>query len=301
MAPDFISRACESLSIHGPDPQGIERIRALLGAETLVLHPFAASREPPASSDVTRWVLPLEWQGRTIAWLEGSGPRDETALGALAPLLAWSLTQQWDREQTEARLSEVQVRASRALDLSELVTWLLHARDEAEVEQLGTSAVSTLLKVDAGALLTRGRGGRWLVRVPARELIADGLELEGSRHLELLTRNRVELECDLAPEVGPLERVLHGWGYRHAFAVPLDSGSEPQGVLLALSTTEQVIDPEARVAAAQLSIMISVALDRLARSAAPGRAPQVPRGRPAPGEHGHLGARPAHAPADLVA
>ncbi len=270
VAPDFIPLVCERLSELGPNPTAIERIRSLMGLELLRLHPGAPSRAAPPPSEATHWVLPVNWQGRSLGWLEGKGPPDEPALAALLPLLAWSLVQQEEREQGETRLtevqermSEVQQRAVRALDLSELVTWLLHARDEAEVEQLGTSAVSTLLPVDAGALLTRTRSGQWQLRIPARGLLVEGLELTGSRHLQLLTRDEVELETRLTQTGDALERQLFEWGYRQTFSVPLDSGNEPQGVLLALSHEGQAIDPEARVAAAQLSIMISVALDRL--------------------------------------
>ncbi|MDP3151342.1 MAG: response regulator [Archangium sp.] len=241
-----------------------------MNLESLRLHRAEPSLATPPTSEPTHWVLPVNWQGRTFGWLEGQGPRDEPALAALLPLLAWSLVQQREREQGERRLTEVQermtevqLRAVRALDLSELVTWLLHARDEAEIEQLGTSAVSTLLRVDAGALLTRTRSGQWQLRIPARELVVEGLELTGSQHLQLLTRDQVELETRLAETGDALERQLFAWGYRQTFSVPLDSGNEPQGVLLALSHAGQAIDPEARVAAAQLSIMISVALDRL--------------------------------------
>ncbi len=270
VVPDFIPLVCERLSELGPDPTAIERIRGLMGLEVLRLHVPEGSPNGPPASPSTHWLLAVVWKGRTMGWLEGCGPRDEPALAALLPLLAWSLVQQEQREQGETRLTEVQermtevqLRAVRALDLSELVTWLLHARDEAEIEQLGTSAVSTLLRVDAGALLTRTRDGQWQLRIPARELIAEGLELTGSRHLQLLTRDQVELETRLSQTGDALERQLFDWGYRQTFSVPLDSGNEPQGVLLALSHEGQAIDPEARVAAAQLSIMISVALDRL--------------------------------------
>ena len=270
MVPDFIPLVCERLFELGPDPTAIERIRGLMGLQMLRLHPAAESQAAPPSSDPTHWVLPVSWQGKPLGWLEGQGTRDEPAFEALLPLLAWSLVQQRERVQGETRLTEVQermtvvqLRAVRALDLSELVTWLLHARDEAEIEQLGTSAVATLLHVDAGGLLTRTRSGQWRLHVPARDLCVEGLELTGSRHLQLLTRDQVELEMRLAQNGDALERQLFEWGYRQTFSVPLDSGNEPQGVLLALSHEGQAIDPEARVAAAQLSIMISVALDRL--------------------------------------
>ncbi len=270
MVPDFIPLVCERLYELGPDPTAIERIRDLMGLQMLQLHPAAASQAAPPSSDPTHWVLPVIWQGQPLGWLMGQGTRDEPSFAALLPLLAWSLVQQQERVQGETRLTEVQermtvvqLRAVRALDLSELVTWLLHARDEAEIEQLGTSAVATLLHVDAGGLLTRTRSGQWRLHVPARNLSVEGLELTGSRHLQLLTRDQVELETRLAQNGDALERQLFEWGYRQTFSVPLDSGNEPQGVLLALSHEGQAIDPEARVAAAQLSIMISVALDRL--------------------------------------
>ncbi|MDP1823822.1 MAG: response regulator [Archangium sp.] len=263
MGPDFLSKVCERLAAAGPEPRVIREIGALLGVGDLELHPPAQGQVSPGPSAPTHWSFAVTWQGEVVAWLTGAGERPDAALQSLAPVLAWSLVQQRERGQAEARMTEVQVRASRALDLSELVTWLLHARDAGEIEQLGTSAVATLLKVDAGALLTPTATGRWLLRVPARELVSDGLDLTGSPHLELLTRNRVELEVDLRAGSDALEDVLYGWGYRHAFSVPLDSGNEPQGVLLALSNVPRVIDPEARVAAAQLSIMISVALERL--------------------------------------
>ncbi len=263
MGPDFIATLCEHLSEQGTDPSVIEEIRVWLGAFTLALQTSLPSHPAPSPLALTQWTRPAIWRGRPVAWLVGTGPFDEAQLSSLMPLLAWSVVQNAERQQTEARMTEVQVRAGRAMELSELVTWLLHARDLSEVERLGTFSVASLLRVDAGALLTRRPDGRWRLRVPAQDLIAEGLELTGSRHLDLLSRDKVELETELLPGAGPLEQALYGWGFRQAFSVPLDSGNEPQGVLLALSMTPRVTDPEARVAAGQLSIMIAVALDRL--------------------------------------
>jgi PAS domain S-box-containing protein len=141
-----------------------------------------------------------------------------------------------------------------------VVTWLLHARESREVERLGTSAVASMLRVDDGALLLREPGG-WVLRIPARDLswgLGD-FELEGEQHGRLLVRQVVELD----PNGTPLERQLSSWGYRSSFAIPLDSGHEPLGILFALSKSDSSLGAESRVTGTQLAIMISVALDRL--------------------------------------
>jgi len=257
MMAEFLSLACEYLSERGPDPRAMEQLRTLVGAQTLCLEGQAV----PAQSGATPWRVVLVWRGLPIGAVQGTGD-GEADVRVLAPILASSLFQRREHAAVELELAQSQLRAFRARDLTELVSWLLHARSEVEVERLGTSAVGSLLRVDAAALLTRTPGGRWLLRVPSRELVAEEFDLTGP-HLELLTRSRMELETELRPEAGALERVLFDWGYRQTFSVPLDSGNAPQGVLLALSTTVTSLDPEARVAAAQLSMLISVALDRL--------------------------------------
>lgn len=253
----LLSRACELLAERGPDLRAMERLRVLVGSETLCLE----GQQAPAPSGATAWRVELAWEGQPLGAVLGSGNGEE-AIRALAPILAWSLIQRSQRAAVEIELAQSQLRGFRARDLAELVSWLVHARTEVEVEQLGTSAVGSLLRVDAGALLTRIPQGRWLLRVPSRELVCEGFELTGP-HLELLTRTRVELETELGRDAGALERVLFDWGYRQTFSVPLDSGNTPQGVLLALSTKVNHLDAEARVAAAQLSMLISAALDRL--------------------------------------
>ncbi|MFZ5441555.1 MAG: response regulator [Myxococcota bacterium] len=208
-------------------------------------------------------MRPVVWEDELQAVLLGEGPVDEGALSLVTPLIGWAVAQHRGQQLAEARMAEVQVRAARALDLSELVTWLLHARDESEVEKLGTSAVASVLKVDDGALLTRERSGAWTLRVPSRELVAPIADLMGARQRVLLARDQVEVEGPISADGGLVERLLYHWGYRHVFSVPLDSGVEPLGILFALSREPRVIDAEARVAAAQLAIMICVALDRL--------------------------------------
>lgn len=259
MRPEAIAELCQLLSQQDRWPEAIEQLRTLTGASALRLE---VGTPPPAPSTTTQWSQPLVWEGFTLGRLDGEGPRNPDALAITTPLLAWSLARAREHAQNEERMSEVQVRAARALDLSELVTWLLHARDEQEVERLGSTAVTSVLRVDIGAMLLRERNGSWVLRIPDGESVPIA-QLGNSRYQLLLNREHVELECTISPEDGPVDWVLWHWGYRHAFAVALDSGEEPLGILFALSKQHKHIDAEARVAAAQLSIMISVAIERL--------------------------------------
>jgi two-component system, sensor histidine kinase and response regulator len=263
VSPSDLTDLCQLLAHAERWPAAIERVRTLLGAQTFAFRPASAGLATPPSSPLTPWRVEVKWEGVILGTLEGSGPCDRAVLDQLLPLMAWSVWQQREQAVSEARVGEVQVRASRALDLSELVTWLLHARDEPEVEKLGTQAVASVLKVDAGALLTRERSGTWSLRLPAHDLRTPVPTLQGSPYDALIKQEQVELEGPIDPASGPLEATLVEWGYRHAFAVPLDAGAAPLGILLALSKEPHVVDAEARVAVAQLAIMICVALDRL--------------------------------------
>ncbi len=263
MTPTDLAELCQLLARSERWPDAIERIRVAVGATSLSLHPNPTGPSAPGTSSPTRWSRPLAWEGTLLGAVEGDGPVNGAALELVLPLIAWSLWQRREQAQADSRMAEIQVRASRALDLSELVTWLLHARDAGEVERLGTSAVASVLKVDAGALMTRDRTGAWSLRLPSQDLTAPSLTLTPGRLLGLLRGDQVEFEGPLVPEDGPVEQQLWAWGYRHTFCVPLDSGVEPLGLLFALSKAPPAIDGEARVAAAQLAIMISVALDRL--------------------------------------
>ena len=259
MHPQAITELCQLLSQQERWPDAIERLRGWVGATALRLD---LGPTTPDESRPTQWTVPLMWDEVDVGRLVGEGPRDEAVLGTAVPLLAWSASRARERSVAEARMNEVQVRAARALDLSELVTWLLHARDELEVERLGSTAVSSVLRVDAGAMLLRERNGDWVLRVPDGESVPIA-NLGNSRYQLLLGREHVELESAIDPNDGPVDWVLWHWGYRHAFAVALDSGEQPLGALFALSKEPTHIDAEARVAAAQLSIMISVAIERL--------------------------------------
>jgi PAS domain S-box-containing protein len=46
----------------------------------------------------------VKWQGAPLAWLDGTGPRDEATLSTLAPLLAWALIHR-ERERALERAS----------------------------------------------------------------------------------------------------------------------------------------------------------------------------------------------------
>ncbi len=263
MTPTAIAELCQLLAQAERWPLACEQIRQALGASAFTIDATPPGPPDPAASASTRWEHPVLWAGAPVGVVRGEGPHDPAVLDQVLPLIAWAMWQARESQQLESRVNEVQVRAARAMDLSELVTWLLHARDEVEVEKLGTSAVASVLKVDAGALLTKDRLGVWTLRIPVLDLATRLDGLGASKQAQLLTRALVELEGPVNPDDGPVEWRLWEWGYRHAFAVPLDSGTEPLGVLLALSKEPGVIDAEARVAAAQLAIMISVALDRL--------------------------------------
>ncbi|MBL8910192.1 MAG: response regulator [Archangium sp.] len=212
--------------------------------------------------DSTQWCADLSWEGATLGVLKSPVAPDPQQLAQVAPLLAWALAQRRDTAQAEERFNEVQSMASRALDLSELVTWLLHARDDREVERLGSSAIAALLKVDDGALLLHEPNG-WVLRCPSRELSWALNDWSQTRFGPLLTRELTELDVVLEPRGDHIDQMLCSWGYTHAHAVPLDSGAGTHGMLLALSKAAHTLDAEERVTATQLAIMISVALERL--------------------------------------
>jgi PAS domain S-box-containing protein len=265
VGPNLVAAVTEALFERGPDAHALEQIRELLGLETLTLQLDAQGPALPPTSGTPHWAWPLVWQQVSLGWLVAQGPREEPALGIVAPLVASALVQQREKERSDARVRDVEQRATRALDLAELVTWLLHARDQEEVEQLGTSAISTLLGVEAGGLCVRDPTGGWQLKVPVRGLLDRALALGDSKLRRIVDRELVEYELvfDEQPD-DPIVRALTPAGYRYAFCVPLDSGQEPQGVVMALSERPLRLDTEGRVAAAQLSVMISVALDRLA-------------------------------------
>ncbi|MFT3709791.1 MAG: response regulator [Archangium sp.] len=200
--------------------------------------------------------------GVTLGALHSSAAPDPTDFAQLEPFLTWALAQRRDAAQAEERFTDVQQMASRALDLSELVTWLLHARDDREVERLGTSAVAALLKVDDGALLVHEPNG-WVLRCPSRELSWGLGDWSNTRYGALITRELTELDVVLDPKGAALDQMLISWGYSHLYTVPLDSGAGTHGLLLALSKQDRTLDAEERVTATQLAIMISVALERL--------------------------------------
>ncbi|MFO0594003.1 MAG: response regulator [Myxococcaceae bacterium] len=245
-------------------PRALERIRSVLGLPDVEFVPVPTVPFDPPRSDATRWAHELRWSGQGRGWLVATtAPAATQETETLLALVASGLGQRFEREHLDERLHETLAVASRALDLSELVTWLLHAHDEREVERLGASAMATMLRVDDAALLVREPVG-WTLRVPARDLTWGVGNVEAGLLGQLFARELVELDKVLDPRGEPFERQFTAWGYHHVFAVPLDSGGERLGVMFALSKKPPVISAEARVSATQLAIMTSVALERLA-------------------------------------
>ncbi|PZR13617.1 MAG: hypothetical protein DI536_12785 [Archangium gephyra] len=121
--------------------------------------------------------------------------------------------------------------------------------------------MASLLKTDDGALLRRERDG-WSLSLPSRESSVRLGAYDDGVFSSLMSRVDVELELALDPMGDDVEQQLASWGFTHVFAVALDSGVVPQGVLFALSKTPLVYSTEGRISATQLAILVSVALDR---------------------------------------
>ncbi len=262
MTPSAIAALCELLSEPSRWTAASSQIREGCGAQTLGFRPTEQSPSAPTNQEMTHWSRALTWAGRTVGVIEGEGAFDEGVLAQVSPLVAWALAQHRERTYLETRNDEVQARAMRALTLSEVVTWLLHARDEAEVERLSAEATRSVLHVDAGALLTRDRAGTWTLRLPAKGLSAE-LEFSAEEEAVLRDGSQPEREGLLGPDQGVIERTLWRWGFRHAFWTPLIGETHSPGLLIALSMEPRTIDAETWVTAAQLAVMVSMALERL--------------------------------------
>ncbi|MGV3619728.1 MAG: response regulator [Archangium sp.] len=265
MTPAELATICSLLSRSDRWSAALERLRALLSLPSLDFIAGAQGRAEPTEGVATQWRREVMWENTRVGWLEADeAPRDEVTLEQLLPLIAWACVSHRDAATAKALVDDVRRVASSALDLSEFVTWLLHASDEREVERLGAHAVLSLLKTADGALLRR-EGEGWSLKLPSRELDVRITSYEGGVFSGLLSRADIELELALDPLGDEVERQLAAWGFTHAFAVALDSGSQPRGVLFALSKTALTYSTEARISASQLAVLVGVALDRFAQ------------------------------------
>lgn len=172
MPQELLARVCDAMGDRGADADAFEQIRLLLAADELNFHPGPESPKTPASSRPTHALYAVGARGQVLGWLEVGGAHDSAAVRGVLPAIAQGVLQQREWQRLDRRVAQVEGTAARALELAELVTWLLHARDHAEVEQLGTAALASLLGVDAGAIVSRAADGTWTLRVPSRSLVA---------------------------------------------------------------------------------------------------------------------------------
>ncbi len=177
--------------------------------------------------------------------------------------------QEESRLRLETQRLELQQYATQAVEVSELVTRLVHCRDPEEVVVQGAVTLVTLMAFAQVGYVTRRSNGGWQLRFPASMLPSTPLDAEVDPLIAgLVSRHETLGEFDATGHTSPLARALQTMGDVHALAIPLETGARVLGVVLCLSRGPHPVSDEQRMVAVQLGVLLATTIDRLEDQAA---------------------------------
>jgi PAS domain S-box-containing protein len=192
--------------------------------------------------------------------LRDSGGENLRVVGTVVDITA----QEEARRDLDVQRNELQQYASQALEMSELVTRLVHAHDVDEVTLHGALTLTSLMGFAQVGVLRRRPRGQWALSFPASMLPQAELQKTiDPLILPLFERQETLLDLDLRSAETPLCQALRSRGLQHGIAIPLETGNQVLGVLLCLDKERRALGNESRMLAVQLGLMLATSIDRL--------------------------------------